>query len=133
MIGLHASTLVRDDGELQIGIGALGDSLIYALRMRHEENDQYRTILKEIEIDRKFGKEVSSIGDLNPFKTGLFGATEMLVDSLMYLVDSGIMKKKVYDHVLLQRLLNEGLIVEDKITPDSLYLLKLRPLFCRVP
>ena len=121
MIGLHASTLVQDDGELQIGIGSMGDSLIYALCMRHERNDQYRTIIKEFEIEKKFGKEVSDIGDLSLFKTGLFGATEMLVDSLMYLVDSGIMKKKVYNHVILQRLLNKGLILEDKITPDSLY------------
>jgi acyl-CoA hydrolase len=100
--------------------------LIYALCMRHEENDQYRAVLQEVEIERKLGNEISDIGDLNSFKTGLFGATEMLVDSLMYLVDSGIMKKKVFDHVLLQRLLNEGLILEDKITPDSLYLLLAR-------
>jgi acyl-CoA hydrolase len=34
MIGLYASTLVRDGGTLQIGIGAIGDALVYALKLR---------------------------------------------------------------------------------------------------
>ncbi|KAF0169228.1 MAG: hypothetical protein FD160_3968, partial [Caulobacteraceae bacterium] len=31
MIGLYASTLIKDGGELQVGIGALGDAIAYAL------------------------------------------------------------------------------------------------------
>ncbi|HEX2676867.1 MAG TPA: hypothetical protein VHM19_09510, partial [Polyangiales bacterium] len=34
MIGLYASALVRDGGELQVGIGALGDAIVYALKLR---------------------------------------------------------------------------------------------------
>ena len=35
-IGLHASALVRDAGTLQIGIGELGDSIVYSLLLRHQ-------------------------------------------------------------------------------------------------
>jgi hypothetical protein len=41
-IGLHASTLVRDGGTLQIGIGALSDALCHALVLRHTDNAAYR-------------------------------------------------------------------------------------------
>ena len=37
-IGLHASSLVRDGGTLQVGIGELGDALIYSLLLRHQQN-----------------------------------------------------------------------------------------------
>ncbi len=126
MIGLLGSTLVKDDGELQVGIGSLGDALVYALKMRHEGNNLYRGILKDFKIDKKFERIINRVGGTNTFEVGLFGATEMLVDSFMFLVESGIMKKKVYDHVILQRLINEGFIVEDQITADTLYLLLRR-------
>ena len=126
MIGLLGSTLVRDDGELQVGIGSLGDALVYALKMRHEGNHLYEGILKDFKIDKKFEKIIDRVGGTGVFEYGLFGATEMLVDSFMFLVDSGIMKRKVYDHIILQRLINEGFIVEDQITPETLYLLLSR-------
>ena len=37
-IGLHASSLVRDSGTLQI-IGELGDSIVYSLLLRHQQNE----------------------------------------------------------------------------------------------
>lgn len=126
MIGLLGSTLVRDDGELQVGIGSLGDALVYSLKMRHEGNHLYQGILKDFEIDKKFEKIIDRVGGTGVFKYGLFGATEMLVDSFMFLVDSGIMKRKVYDHVILQRLINEGFIIDDQITADTFYLLLRR-------
>ena len=39
VIGLHASTLIKDGGTLQIGIGSLGDAIAYGLIMRHQQND----------------------------------------------------------------------------------------------
>ena len=44
-IGLHASALVRDGGTLQVGIGELGDALVYALLLRHQQNDAWRGAL----------------------------------------------------------------------------------------
>ncbi len=126
MIGFLTSTLIRDDGELQIGIGSLGDALVYALLMRQNENDQYLQVLGDFEIETRFGPSIAKIGDTTPFEKGLFGATEMLVDSFMFLVDSGIMKRKVFDHVILQRLINEGLIQEERIVPDTLFRLLRR-------
>src|SRR5947207_2517594 len=45
-IGMYASALVRDGGTLQIGIGELGDSLVYALLLRHQQNAAWRTALE---------------------------------------------------------------------------------------
>ena len=36
-IGMHVSALVRDGGTLQVGIGELGDALVYALLLRHQQ------------------------------------------------------------------------------------------------
>ncbi len=41
-IGLHASTLVRDGGTLQIGIGSMGDALTAALLARQADNAAYQ-------------------------------------------------------------------------------------------
>lgn len=46
-IGLHASTLVRDGGTLQVGIGAMGDAVAAALLARQGDNAGYRALLDE--------------------------------------------------------------------------------------
>lgn len=121
MIGLHASTLVKDGGELQIGIGSLSDALIYALLLRQLENPLYRELLERAEIDDKFWEIIEQKGSRKAFETGLFGASEMFVDGFMELIKEGILKRKVYDDVSIQRLLNEGLIREKEIDIDLLY------------
>jgi acyl-CoA hydrolase len=126
MIGFYASTLVKDGGELQVGIGSLGDALIYSLLLRHQQNDLYKKIFKAFDVEQKFEKIITARGDIEPFQTGLFGASEMFVDAFMFLMKNGILKRKVYDHYILQRLLNEGLIDENKITPEAFYLLLAR-------
>jgi len=113
MIGLYTSMLVCDDGELQVGIGSLGDSTIYGLLLRHQKNDVYQKMFKELHADEKFGETIRRVGDTGTFKTGLFGATEMLVDGFMHLYNAGVIKKKVYDNYHLQRLVNEGLVQEE--------------------
>ncbi|MEZ5004075.1 MAG: acetyl-CoA hydrolase/transferase C-terminal domain-containing protein [Chitinophagales bacterium] len=113
MIGLYCSTLVKDDGELQIGIGSLGDSTVYNLLLRHQQNDVYQQILKDLKINERFANETQLLGDTSPFQDGLFGATEMLVDGFMHLYKAGIIKKKVYDNIQLQNLINADLIEAD--------------------
>lgn len=113
MIGLYCSALVKDDGELQIGIGSLGDSTVYSLIQRQENNETYRALIDELQVMEKFGDDILALGGLEPFEKGLFGATEMVVDGFMHMYNAGIIKKKVYDHYGLQRLLNESLIEED--------------------
>ena len=110
MIGLYGSTLIKDGGELQIGIGALGDSIGYNLLTRHQNNFEYLKILEGFDFDRKFGATHSQIGSLKPFEKGLFGATEMMVDGFIHLFNAGILTRQVYDDIHIQRLLNEGKI-----------------------
>ena len=112
LIGLYASTLVRDGGELQIGIGSLGDALVYALKLRHEQNEVYLDVLERLGIRARFGAVIDRVGGTGPFKEGLFAATEMLVDGFMHLVQAGILRRKVYDDLPLQRLLAAGRITE---------------------
>lgn len=119
MIGLYASTLVRDGGCLQIGIGAIGDALVYALVLRHKHNDVYRELLARLRIFERFGDVIAKVGGTEPFSLGLFAASEMLVDGFMHLIEAGIIKRAVYDDVFLQRLRNAGEI-EEAITPRTL-------------
>jgi len=50
-IGFYASTLVRDGGTLQIGIGTLADALCHALVLRHTDNAAYLRVVRALGID----------------------------------------------------------------------------------
>jgi acyl-CoA hydrolase len=119
LTGLYISTLIKDGGELQVGIGAIGDALIYALLLRHQENETYQELLAEFRILEKFGPVITKIGGTGPFEKGLFAATEMVVDGFMELFNAGIVKRRVYDDLVIQRLINEGRINE-QVTPETL-------------
>jgi acyl-CoA hydrolase len=123
MIGLYASALVRDGGELQVGIGALGDALVYGLKLRQEDNARYVAVLDQLGMRERFSDELERIGSSARFEQGLFAATEMLVDGFMHLFEAGILKRKVYDDMVLSRLLNAGRISE-RIEPELLDLLR---------
>jgi acyl-CoA hydrolase len=102
-IGLHASSLVRDAGTLQIGIGELGDSIVYSLLLRHQQNEAWRRALAG--IGDHTPALVDEIGGRGPFSQGLFGATEMFVDQMLDLYRAGILRRRVYDYLPLQRAL----------------------------
>jgi acyl-CoA hydrolase len=103
-IGLHASSLVRDGGTLQIGIGELGDSIVYSLLLRHQQNDAWRRALVDAGTERSAAL-IESTGGRAPFTAGLFGATEMFVDQMLDLYRAGILRRRVYDYLPLQRAL----------------------------
>ncbi|MEO8019042.1 MAG: acetyl-CoA hydrolase/transferase C-terminal domain-containing protein [Pseudomonadota bacterium] len=103
-IGLHASSLVRDGGTLQIGIGELGDSIVYSLLLRHQQNQAWRQALTDARTERSAAL-IDSIGGRTPFAAGLFGATEMFVDQMLDLYRAGILRRRVYDYLPLQRAL----------------------------
>ncbi|TYT73416.1 acetyl-CoA hydrolase/transferase C-terminal domain-containing protein [Desulfobotulus mexicanus] len=121
-IGLHVSSLVKDGGTLQIGIGALGDAIADSLILRHEKNDVYRSLLADAGIEEHYGDLVDSIGGRKPFEEGLYGATEMLVEAFMYLYKAGILKRKVYQNENLQRFVNDGSLKE-VVRPEALAML----------
>ena len=103
-IGLHASSLVRDAGTLQIGIGELGDSIVYSLLLRHQQNEAWRRALADAGTERNAAL-VDAVGGRAPFAIGLFGATEMFVDQMLDLYRAGILRRRVHDYLPLQRAL----------------------------
>ena len=119
LIALHVSALIKDGGTLQIGIGALEDAVTYLLKLRHQQNDVYRSILNEADVLNRFPDVSERLGGIGPFKQGLYASSEMLVDGFLELYRSGILKRRVYDHLGLQRLLNDGRI-DAEVTPAML-------------
>ncbi|MGH8568695.1 MAG: acetyl-CoA hydrolase/transferase C-terminal domain-containing protein, partial [Gammaproteobacteria bacterium] len=102
----------KDAGTLQIGIGALGDAIVYCLQLRHQHNATWRSVLDDCRMRERFGPQIEQIGETERFERGLYGCTEMFVDGFLDLYRSGILKRRVYGHALVQRLLNEGKITE---------------------
>ena len=111
MIGLHASTLIRDGGTLQIGIGSMGDALSAALLARQGDNDGYRALLDDIDIT-PWSTLIEQQGGVEPFARGLYGCSEMFVHGLMVLADAGIVRRKVYPDVERQAQANAGTLDE---------------------
>lgn len=102
LIGLHASRLIRDDGTLQIGIGALSDAVVYALLLRHQNNEVYHMILPKLEPQRPFSHsdadELQHIETFSEsFRMGLYGTSEMIMDGFMHLRKAGILKREIFD------------------------------------
>jgi len=106
-IGFHASTLLRDGGTLQIGIGSLGDAVVYGCQLRQAHNHVYRQIAADLGVDHQV---VARHGGLGSFEKGLYGCSEMFVNGFLHLMSSGIVKREVFDDLRLQRLLDDGKI-----------------------
>ena len=119
-LGMHASALVKDGGCLEIGIGALSDALVRALLLRQQENTQWRRAL--VALDPKGGTHALAawLGGLAPFKQGLYGASEMVMDGFMHLQRAGILKRRSWDNLGLERASAAGRLAED--VPGGHYL-----------
>ncbi|NII10538.1 acetyl-CoA hydrolase/transferase C-terminal domain-containing protein [Oleiagrimonas sp. C23AA] len=102
-IGLHASALVRDGGTLQVGIGALSDAMVHALCLRQRQNTTYGQTLGAIDSDGGTLRLAESLGGLAPFAEGVYGASEMVLDGFMHLRRAGILGRRVYDDLALER------------------------------
>ncbi|MEK6248745.1 MAG: hypothetical protein N2C12_11235, partial [Planctomycetales bacterium] len=88
---LHVTTLIEDGGTLQIGIGGFGDALSHTLKLRQQDNEKFRMLVKSLgpsSISR-------SSQQLDPFDEGLYGNSEMLVEGLLELKRCGILKRRV--------------------------------------
>ncbi len=91
-IGLHASSLVRDGGTLQIGIGAMGDAVAAALLARQGDNAGYRAVLDDLDIG-PWQALVEREGGLGGFAQGLYGCSEMFVNGLLVLAEAGLLRR----------------------------------------
>ena len=117
-IALNVSTLLRDGGTLQLGIGELGDAIVYAMQLRHQQPAIYREILEQTGILERHRRLIESEGGTAPFDRGLYGCSEMLVDGFLDLYRSGVLKRRVYPSARLQRLLDDGHI-DEQVEPAN--------------
>jgi acyl-CoA hydrolase len=111
-IGLYGARLVRDGGTLQLGIGELGDAVVYGLQLRQQQNAEFRDMLRAFKAAERFGDSLDAIGGDTPFESGVYACTEMFVDGFLDLYRSGVLRRRVYDDLRIQRLLNDGAISE---------------------
>jgi acyl-CoA hydrolase len=119
-LGLHASALVKDGGCLQIGIGALSDALVKALLLRQQDNTLWRRALVALDPSGTTHALAAGIGGLAPFETGLYGASEMVLDGFMHLQRAGILKRRSWDNLALERAAAAGRL--NPATPGGHYL-----------
>ena len=89
--GLHVARLVADGGTLQIGIGSEGDAVAQGLILRHRENAAFRDAVTRLAP----GDGPSLRYEDNPFEIGLYGLSEMFVDTFLELIDAGVLKREV--------------------------------------
>lgn len=95
-IGLQAARLVADDGTLQIGIGSMGDAVAHGLTLRQQGNGAFREAAERLSPSRASTLQPHEA----PFEIGLFGSSEMLVDSFLDLMKAGVVKREVDGAVL---------------------------------
>ncbi len=101
-VGLHASSLVRDGGTLQIGIGALGDALVHHTIRRDQQPEDYRKVIAALDLPVEHQRLIQAEGGEAPFGQGLYGCSEMMTHGLLKLIDEGIIRRRVYDWPALQ-------------------------------
>jgi acyl-CoA hydrolase len=119
-LGLHASALVKDGGCLQIGIGALSDALVKGLLLRQQQNTLWRRALVALDPLGTTHAQAGFLGGLAPFNTGLYGASEMVMDGFMHLQRAGILKRRSWDNLALERASAAGRLADD--VPGGHYL-----------
>lgn len=119
-LGLHASAMVKDGGCLQIGIGALSDALVKGLLLRQQENEQWQRALAALDTTGSTRAMAERIGGLAPFAQGLYGASEMVLDGFMHLQRAGVLKRRSWDNLALERASAQGRL--NPATPGGHYL-----------
>ena len=112
-IGLRASALVKDGGTLQIGIGSLSDAICHGLVLRHTRNEEYRLLLEALAPGYAESELVHRIGGVEPFRLGLYGASELVNDGFMRLAQGGILRRRVLDDVEAMRRIGDNQATEE--------------------
>ena len=116
-IGLHAASLVEDGGTLQIGIGSLGDAIAQALIVRDRHGSEFTRILESLCPDGIGGLPTRWLGR---FDQGLYGCSEMFVNGFLKLIEAGIVRREVFGDLVLQQLINDGKILDETVTSQTL-------------
>lgn len=100
LIGFYASSLLRDGGTLQVGIGSLGTALVYSTILRHQQNAQWRRVHDDLEIGERF-PVAAECGGTEPFSAGLYGCSEMMMEGFIDLMDAGVLTRSVDESIVM--------------------------------
>lgn len=113
LIGLYASTLIKDNGTLQIGIGSMADALVHACLLRHQHNADYQNSLSALAIKERYSALLDEFGGIEAFDKGLYGSSEMFVNGFRHLIDGGVIKRKIFNDLEKQLKANNNEKVDD--------------------
>ncbi|HDZ10365.1 acetyl-CoA hydrolase/transferase C-terminal domain-containing protein [Pseudohongiella sp.] len=100
LIGFYASTLLRDGGTLQVGIGSLGTALVHSTILRHKQNARWRQLYERLNISQRF-PFVADLGGMDRFDKGLYGCSEMMMEGFLHLMHAGVLTRKVAGDVVM--------------------------------
>jgi acyl-CoA hydrolase len=89
---------------LQVGIGALGDAVCHALRLRDKQSDDYTSLLRALGVP----PASLSIGGDAPFREGLYVASELISNPLFSLFEAGIVRRRVSEDPATERARRPG-------------------------
>jgi acyl-CoA hydrolase len=89
--GFHVARMIADGGTIQLGIGSLGDAVAQALILRHRKNSEFR------DIGARLAPFISFLEPLEdmPFMQGVYGVSEMFVESFLDLYRANILQREV--------------------------------------
>ncbi len=113
IIGFYASSLLKDGGTLQVGIGSLGSALIYSTCLRHQNNAVWQELYRRLNLAERF-PVAEECGGTEPFAKGLYGCSEMMVDGFIHLLEAGILSRRVYADAGLQEQINQGILDQEQ-------------------
>ncbi|WP_339899240.1 acetyl-CoA hydrolase/transferase C-terminal domain-containing protein [uncultured Gilvimarinus sp.] len=94
-IAIHCARLIPDGGTLQIGIGSIGDAIASALVLRHKSPAKFQAITRQLACAASWPD-----GEHEPFREGLYGLSEMLVEGFIELIEQGILTRTVNGYCL---------------------------------
>lgn len=102
-IGLRAASLLRDGGTIQVGIGRVGEAVCYGACLRDEDAPLYNKILSAIGRSPHEREVVERVGSTDTFEKGLYSSTELLSDGILGLYKRGLLRRMVFEDLLLER------------------------------
>lgn len=100
LIGFYASTLLRDGGTLQLGIGSLGSAVAHSAILRHCHNESWRQLYQLLSVEKRF-PVVREWGGTAPFEHGLYGCSEMMTEDFIHLMNAGVLSRQVANGIVM--------------------------------
>lgn len=102
-LGLRASSLIRDGGTIQVGIGSVGEAVCFGACLRDQDAPLYNKILEALGRSPYEKEVIDRIGSTDTFETGLYSSTELLSDGILALYKRGLLRRVVFEDVMLER------------------------------